>query len=218
MAQQVDKQIDIRKARVGNLNDGTIPPQNLTGQKQGKPIPDIDSNGTVTAQFASEYDGDPVIATYMEFLKQHNITEDDIYSVLDALLTSNSVSFSFTLFEKVPVVFQAREAWVDDYIVEILDDMAANTARVSNVRYNNTVAECNLAASMVQYKDERYVINDKKDLDEARKRIQKLPYVIQNALVKKLAVFDRTLAVATSDWAVKNFTKPRQESSEPGQS
>ena len=36
-----------------------------------------------------------------------------------------------------------------------------------------------------------------------------MPYITQNALVNALSLFDKALAVATSDWAVKNFTKPR---------
>lgn len=213
--------VDIRKARVSKsmtFNEGTLPPQNVADPKEQKPIPDVDDDGNITIPFATDYGSDPVIAGYMEFLKKNGITEEDVQNVLDALLTTGSVSYSFELFDKIPVTFVSREAWVDDYIAEVLDDMASKSARVSNVRFNNTVAECNLAASLYQFRDDKYRIDKREDLDEARKRIQKMPYVIQSALVRKLAVFERTLAVATSDWAVKNFTKPRQESSEPGQS
>ena len=204
--------IDIRQARPGA---GTVPPFNVASEKTEKPLPDVDdATGSITV----DYGGDAVIATYMDFLKNNGITEDDVQQVLDALLTSGNVVYNFQLFDRIPVSFVSREVWVDDYIVELLDDMASKTAHISNVRYNNTVAECNLAASMTAYNNERYTIATREDLDKARERIRKMPYVIQNALVKKLAVFDRTLAVATSDWAVKNFMKPRQESSEPGQS
>jgi hypothetical protein len=199
---------DIRNAK---RPAGVVPPQTVASEKQEKKIPDIDASGNVAAKYADEYDGDVVIAGYMEYLKKNDITNEDIQNVLDALLSSGDVQWSFKLFDSIPVVFTVRQSWVDDYIVEILDKMAAESARVSNVRYNNTVAECNLAASLTQLKDETYTIATREDLAEARKRIQKMPYVIQNALVKKLAVFDRTIAVATSDWAVKNFMKPRQE-------
>ena len=161
-----------------------------------------------------DYDGDVIISGYMEYLQKNDITEEDVKNVLDALLTSGNVQWTFTMFGSVPVSFSVRQAWVDDYIFEVLDKLRENGQFVSMVRYNNTVAECNLAASMTQFKDETYTVATREDLEKARERIQKLPYVIQNALVKKLAVFDRVIAVATSDWAVKNFMKPRQEKSE----
>ena len=212
--------IDIRNARTSKkFNDtGTVPQEHIAPTKESKPIPDVDENGEVTIPMAANYDGDYVIAGYMEFLQKNGVTEEDVQNVLDALLTSGNVSWSFDLFERIPVTFVTREAWLDDYITEQIDDIASRSARVSNVRFNNLVAECNLAASLAQFRDEHYRIEKREDLEVARTRVQHMPHVIQNALVRKLAVFDRTLAVATSDWAVRNFTKPRQESSEPGQS
>ena len=111
----------------------------------------------------------------------------------------------------MPVEFRVRPSWVDDYILELIDRETADNERVSMMRYNNMVAVCNLAASMTAFKGETYRVETRDDFETARKRIQDMPYIIQNALVNKLAVFDRTIAVATSDWAIKNFTKPRKE-------
>ena len=205
--------IDIRNAR---KPEGTVPPKNIASEKASRKIPDVGEDGQITMQ--SDYDGDPVIAGYMEYLNKNDITEEDIQNVLQAIITSSGVSWKFKLFDSIPVTFNIRESWVDDYIVEVVDALSSNNQHLSTVHYNNIVAQCNLAASMVEYNGEKYVIANEDDLSKARERIRKMPYVIQNALVKKLAVFDRTIAVATSDWAVKNFTKPRQEKSEPGQS
>ena len=140
-----------------------------------------------------------------------NITDDDIRDVLECLITSGNVSWRFELFDRIPVEFRVRPSWVDDYILELVDRETADNDRVSMMRYNNLVAVCNLAASMAAFRDETYRVETKEDFEKARKRVQDMPYIIQNALVNKLAVFDRTIAVATSDWAVKNFMRPRKE-------
>ena len=197
--------MDIRKAHKVN---GTMPPRTPAVEKDPQKIADVNNRGDVVVD---DFNGDAGCQAYMQYLNDNGITEDDVRNVQEALLTSENVSWSFDLFDKIPVVFEVRPAWIDDYIIEIIDNLASDNNRVSNVRYNNVVAECNLAASMKKYKDQDYVINSREDLDAARKRVQALPFIIQNALVKKLSVFDRTIAVATSDWAIKNFMKPQQE-------
>ena len=197
--------MDIRKA---HKVSGAMPPRTSAVEKEPQKIADVNDKGDVTVE---DFNGDAVCQAYMQYLNDNGISEDDVRNVQEALLTSENVSWSFDLFNKIPVVFEVRPAWIDDYIIEIIDNLASDNNRVSNVRYNNVVAECNLAASMKKYKDQDYVINSREDLDAARKRVQVLPFIIQNALVKKLSVFDRTIAVATSDWAIKNFMKPQQE-------
>jgi len=197
--------MDIRKAHKIN---GVMPPRTSATEKEPQKIADVNKNGDVVVE---DFNGDLVCQAYMQYLTDNGITEDDVRNVQEALLTSENVSWSFNLFDRIPVVFEVRPAWIDDYIIEIIDRLSGESNRISNVRYNNVVAECNLAASMKKYKDQVYVINSREDLDAARKRVQALPFIIQNALVKKLSVFDRTVAVATSDWAIKNFMKPQQE-------
>jgi len=158
-----------------------------------------------------EFGPESVIKSYLDFLHARNITDDDIRDVLECLITSGNVSWRFELFDRIPVEFRVRPSWVDDYILELVDRETADNDRVSMMRYNNLVAVCNLAASMAAFRDETYRVETKEDFEKARKRVQDMPYIIQNALVNKLAVFDRTIAVATSDWAVKNFMRPRKE-------
>lgn len=203
--------MDIRKAKPPL---GAMPPKNVAKEPEPAPSANVDEKGEITVEELDSFGGDLVIKGYMDYLEQNNIHQDDIIEAMDVLLTTGSVSWNFELFDRIPVNFIVRSAWVDNYITEILDKLASETPLVSRVRYNNIVAECNLAASMSQYGEKNFVIRSEADMGEAREFVRNLPYVIQNALVRKLAVFDRLLAVATSDWAVKNFMKPRQEKSE----
>lgn len=192
------------------MKEGTVPPGTLTEEKAARPVPEVDGEATIKGPL-EEFGPESVISQYLDFLHAHDITDDDIQDVLECLITSGNVSWQFKLFDRMPVEFRVRPSWVDDYILELIDREAADNERVSLMRYNNMVAVCNLAASMTAFKDETYRVETREDFEMARKRIQDMPYIIQNALVNKLAVFDRTIAVATSDWAIKNFTKPRKE-------
>ena len=192
------------------MKEGTVPPGTLTEEKAARPVPEVDGEATIKGPL-EEFGPESVISQYLDFLHAHDITDDDIQDVLECLITSGNVSWQFQLFDRLPVEFRVRPSWVDEFNLELIDREAADNERVSLMRYNNMVAVCNLAASMTAFKDETYRVETREDFEMARKRIQDMPYIIQNALVNKLAVFDRTIAVATSDWAIKNFTKPRKE-------
>ena len=192
------------------MKEGTVPPGTLTEEKAARPVPEVDGEATIKGPL-EEFGPESVISQYLDFLHAHDITDDDIPDVLECLITSGNVSWQFQLFDRLPVEFRVRPSWVDEFNLELIDREAADNERVSLMRYNNMVAVCNLAASMTAFKDETYRVETREDFEMARKRIQDMPYIIQNALVNKLAVFDRTIAVATSDWAIKNFTKPRKE-------
>lgn len=205
--------MDIRTAKRGSDKpQAAEPPVLQTSEKTTPNIPHVADDGSFVAPLP-DYDGDVVIGQYMSYLKENDVSEDDIRSVLEAIVTSGSVAWDFKLLDSIPVVFQLRPSWVNDVILETIDNETSDNEKVSMLRYNNLVAVCNLAASMTQFRDEKYVISSRDDFLAAKKRVEALPYVIQGALVNKLAVFDRTVAVAMSDWAVKNFMKPRKDSS-----
>lgn len=200
--------MDIRKARAPK---GTMPPRHVAPETPKSQHADISEAGIPEIADIDQFGGDLVIKGYMDFLKENDISEDDIKAVQESLLTSGAVSWSFELFNKIPVEFSVRRAWTDDYIAKELDKLSSEVGKVSNVRFSNLVAECNLAASLSLYGEERFRIQGPDDMPKARERVRELAYVVQNALVRKLAVFDRVLAVSTSDWAVQNFINAPKE-------
>lgn len=153
--------------------------------------------------------GDVSIASYMKDLEDNGITEADILELLDTLVTTGSAAYETELFGRIPVRFQVRPTWVNDHILKLVDDATKGESQVSLLRFNTLVAMYNLAGSLVQFGKETYTVTKEKDFDKAVNRVKEMPYITQNALVNALSLFDKALAVATSDWAVKNFTKPR---------
>lgn len=153
--------------------------------------------------------GDVSIASYMKDLEDNGITEADILELLDTLVTTGSAAYETELFGRIPVRFQVRPTWVNDHILKLVDDATKGESQVSLLRFNTLVAMYNLAGSLVQFGKETYTVTKEKDFDKAVTRVKEMPYITQNALVNALSLFDKALAVATSDWAVKNFTKPR---------
>lgn len=159
----------------------------------------------------TDLDGDFVMSQYFDFLKKHNISRTDVFSVLDAFITNGNVVWSFDLFNKIKVKLHVRPSWAIEYVSNIMDKYLEDNPKATIITYNNVMAKYNLAASLSYYKDKEYNIINKETLEQAIKDIEDLPYPVMSALVDKLAAFDRLVAVATSDWTIKNFTKPQQE-------
>lgn len=196
--------MDFRSAK-----KGTTPAQMLT--------PERDDTNAVTAPFNEdgslniippELSGDAIMVESWKYVKENGLTQEDLHNLLDSLLTTGNVAWDFLLLNKIPVTFKVREAWVDDLIIERIDDITAGNAKVSALRYNNLVAEMNLAASMFKFGDETIDVSSREGFRKNLKRVQKLAYIYRNRLVNKLAVFDRAVSIATSDWALRNFTPP----------
>lgn len=188
---------------------GTAPAAMLT--------PERDDANAVTAPFnedgslniiPEELSGDMIMVESWKYVKENGLTQEDLHNLLDSLITTGNVAWDFKLLNKIPVTFKVRESWVDDLIIERIDEMTAGSAKVSALRYNNLVAEMNLAASMFRFGDDTIDVGTRDGFKKNLKRVQKLAYIYRNRLVNKLAVFDRAVSIATSDWALRNFTPP----------
>ena len=157
------------------------------------------SNSTPTVD---EITDDEVLNTHLEFLREKGIDKDTILSVLDMMLSGQTVLWQFDLLGKLPVVFRVRPQWVDKFLVEEIEKV-----KPSNMaRFTDIVGTVNLAGSLEKYGDKTFSLKTKEDLQEVMLFLGSLPFIIQNKLVNELALFDRLVIVATSDWAVKNFT------------
>ena len=188
---------------------GTTPAKMLT--------PERDDASAVTAPFnedgslniiPEELAGDMVMVESWKYVKENGLTQEDLHNLLDSLITTGNVAWDFMLLNKIPVTFKVRESWVDDLIIERIDEITADSPKVSALRYNNLVAEMNLAASMFRFGDDTIDVGTRDGFKKNLKRVQKLAYIYRNRLVNKLAVFDRAVSIATSDWALRNFTPP----------
>ena len=80
-------------------------------------------------------------------------------------------------------------------------------------RFSNVLRALNLAASLVVFGAHEFDVKDEESFNASLEFIRSLPYPIFAAVTTQLAVFDRAIAVAMSDWALKNFTEPQKENS-----
>lgn len=154
---------------------------------------------------------DMIMVESWKYVKENGLTEMDLHNLLDSLLTTGNVAWDFKLLDRIPVTFKVRDSWIDDMIIERIDDLTAHSDKVSALRYNNLVAEMNLAASMIRFGDHNADTSTKTGFKDNLKFIQQMAYIYRNRLVNKLAVFDRAVSIATSDWALKNFMPPLSE-------
>lgn len=146
------------------------------------------------------------IQKYLDYFETLGITKNKIFEILDTLLTKGEVLWAFKLLNRIPVVFRLRPAWVNDELLKVLDERPSKTL----VGFTEIISKYNLAGSLQTYDSTGISVKTKEELDSALLFIGSLPYIIRAHLVKQLSIFDRVMAVATSDWALENFSLPQQ--------
>lgn len=180
-------------------------------QNPGMSTPDLEKEVTNHQETQSTLEPEDIkkdnIQQYLDYLKEHEIEREDILGVLDSIVSTGNVYWSFDLFNKIPVTFQIRPAWVNNILVERMDKRPPKNFAM----FSEIIGVYNLAGSLVKYNDNNFTLKDKEDFEKNKTFIQGLPFITQNHLIKKMAIFDRVVAVATSDWAIENFTKPQSE-------
>lgn len=148
-----------------------------------------------------------MIQEYLGYLKKEDIHKEDIFSVLDSIITTGNVFWNFKLFDKIPVTFKIRPAWVNDILIKKMDKEPPKTFN----RFSDIVGLYNLSGSLVEYNGQKFKMETEDDFYKTKKFIQDLPFIVQSHLIRKMAIFDRVVTVATSDWAAQNFTEPQSE-------
>lgn len=202
--------MDIRNAK--RPVKGTRPSRmdTTTAPVSAPGTPTVNSDGTLNDP-PEDFSMNSIMRESWTYLKEHGISETDLKSLLDSILTSGNAVWDFKLMDRIPVAFKIRDSWVDDLILDRLDDITREKGNISSLRYSNLVAEYNLAASILQFGEKKFTLTSIEDFDKNLEYIKSIAYVFRNRLIEKLAVFDRAVAIATSDWALKNFTTPLKE-------
>lgn len=198
--------MDIRNAK--RPAKGTTKSATMTNETASTPLtPTVNEDGTLNAP-PDDITSDIVMLENWNYLREHDITEADLKSILDSILTTGNVRWDFKLLDRVPIAYKIREAWVDDLIIDKIDAITADKGKVSALRYNNLVAEMNLAASLVKFGEKQLMAKTEDDFNNNLDFVRSLTFIFRNRMIEKLAVFDRAVSMATSDWAIKNFTTP----------
>jgi len=188
----VNTQVATETAPAGITEDSSTSSGQASGDTTTKPVDD----------FSKE-----VIEEYLTFLADNDVTKEDVFSILDAIITEGTVLWSFKLFDKIKVVFRMRPTWVNSIVLTQIEKESPKTYS----RFTELIGTYNLAGSLVQYGDKTFELNTEEDLFTNKRVIEEFGFIIHNHLIRHLSVFDRAVAVATSDWAIENFTPPQSD-------
>ena len=160
-----------------------------------------------------DFEGNALIEEYMNFVNDHGITKEDIFQLLDNIMTTGYLEWDTTINKgKTPLRFRMRPVWAEDLIAKHIDTLSADK-NLSMARFSNVLRALNLAASLVLFGEREFNVTDEESFNQSLDFIRSLPYPIFAAVTTQLAIFDRAVAVAMSDWAMKNFTEPQKENS-----
>jgi len=114
--------------------------------------------------------------------------------------------WSFGILGKIPVVLHLRPGWVNDLLYKRIEEAPPKTIAV----LNDLIGRYNLAGALVSYNKIKFDTKNEEDFANALTFIGELPFICKAHLIEQLAIFDRVVSVATSSWAVENFTEPPQ--------
>ena len=204
--------MNIRTAKKGtalpNVLTEPLVEEKAEQQAKEKPAPQ-----NVVPLTDDDFEGNAIIEEYMHFVNDHGITKEDIFQLLDSIMTTGYLEWDTSINNgKTPLRFRMRPVWAEDIISRHIDELSADK-NLSMARFSNVLRALNLAASMTLFGDRTFDVHDEESFDEALEFIRSLPYPIFSTVTTQLAIFDRAIAIAMSDWALKNFTKPQKENS-----
>lgn len=144
---------------------------------------------------------DEEVQEQLKYFETIGIDKAKLRALLDTLLTNGEVLWEFKLLKKIPTVFRLRPAWVNDKLIEVLDGEGPK----SLVAFQEYISKYNLAGSLYTYGGTKICIKNEQELENALQFIGTLPYVVKSALIKELALFDRIIAVCTSEIFMNSF-------------
>jgi hypothetical protein len=140
-------------------------------------------------------------------LYESGVTDELLFKILDTIITAGNYTWEFKIFNKIPCTFQIRPDWVRQEVVQVLETRSPSTM----AGFTDLLNRYNLAGSLVRLGDTKFTMESPEDHQEVLKHLSSFPFVTINVLITELAKFDKIIAVATSPWALENFTEPQSE-------
>jgi len=137
--------------------------------------------------------------TYVGRLDAIGLSREDAEEIIDAMLVKGEFRKTYQITKKHSVTFRSR----------ILEDQnrALDVIEVKNPQYpstvGNIVSECNLAASIVQFRDIEFA--DDMPIAKRLEWTRKLPDTVATILASKLSKFDNMLMTVLDEGAIENF-------------
>jgi len=140
--------------------------------------------------------------TWEQQLKEQKITKEEAFKIIDVMLTKGFYERTYPLTSKTQIVFRTRSFEHQEVVQRAIENDAP--------QYMGTVSllmsKYNLAASLIRMGKTTFERGeDGKDYTQAFKFLSKLPYMVFNALIQKLAKFDRLVLTVMDEGALENF-------------
>lgn len=177
--------------------DNSKVPTNLT-------VNDDETTSKLIEDSEGKYDEDDVnsrMELFYNFVKEKGITDDIIRDIQKNILQGERVIFKVTILKKLNLELTTRPAWVNELIIEELNKYS----NVSYQMYIDIVSKVNLAASLVSFDGHVFKPLTAENYKERVEELRKLPSFIYDKMVNELVIFDRLIAVATSDKYLETF-------------
>jgi hypothetical protein len=136
--------------------------------------------------------------TYKDRIRKHDITLEKAEEVVDSMIVDGYYEETYALTKKYNVTFRTRTLEDQNRIMERIEVLKPNYPST----LSNIVAQYNVAASLVQFKEIDFL---KLEFKEKLDWVRKCPDTVVRALALKLNKFDAMIADVMSEGAIENF-------------
>lgn len=141
------------------------------------------------------------IDVFYKYITDKGITDNDIKLIQQRIIQGESINFTTTILQRKKLILTTRPAWVNEVIIEELNKYP----NVSYQMYVDIVSKVNLAASLVVFDDFKFEKLTRDNYEDRVNMLRDLPTFIYDKMVAELVLFDRLIAVATSDKYLETF-------------
>lgn len=138
--------------------------------------------------------------SYEERLREHHITLEDAHRIVDTIMTKGVYEKTYPLTSKSSVTFRSRNLQDQERTQAMLEEQVPQFMGTVNM----IMAKHNLAASLVDLAGTKFGEGDQ-EIAKALKFVSKLPHVLFNVLITKLAHFDELVLTVMDEGAIENF-------------
>ncbi len=136
--------------------------------------------------------------TYEERLGKHGVSRADAEKIVDAMMVKGEYRKTYAITSKYSITFKTRLMEDQNRALDVIEIKGPQyPATVGNI-----VAEQNLAASIVMFRDIDF---KDKDIKARVKWVQKLPDTVARILANKLSKFDQMIMDVLDEGAIENF-------------
>ena len=182
---------------VGSVKKMPEPKEKTEDEQPQQTAEEMTDEIAVLEKDIEKVEGAPELS-YEEKLEQHGISKEEAEKIIDALMVEGEYRKTYQITPKYHVTYRTRLMEDQNRALGAIEDQGPQYP----TSVGNIIAENNLAASIVTFRDLDFT---EKSIKDRLTWVRKLPDTVARLLANKLAKFDEMIMDVLDEGAIENF-------------